>query len=128
MALTKKTTNKTGLGRMVVYMTDGNKTTESVDCPRADAVRRYSEILQINGPEAKLMRVVFNGVQIYPEKTTFSTKELCDYLPEHPKVNTVKAWVRKKKIPFHKAGSAKNSPTYFIIEEIKTWEKNGRAI
>lgn len=129
--LTKKTTDKTGLGRMVVYMTGGNKTTESVDCARTDAVRTYSEILQINGDEAKLVRVMFNGVRIYPVKSTMDTKELCKYLgtkgPE-PSPNTVKYWVRKKRIPYHKAGQAKNSPTYFVISEIENWLKNGRAI
>lgn len=129
MSLSKKTTDRQGIGRMVVYMTGGVKPTESVFCARADTIKKYSEILQINGDEAELKKVMFNGVQIYPEKTTMDTKELCVYLGQvgpEPKPNTVKGWVRMKKIPFHKAGQAKNSPTYFVISEIDKWLEDGR--
>ena len=104
MSLSKKRIDKVTIGTMVIYMSGGNKTTETTQCSRASAARVYSEILAINGDEAELKRVLFNGVQIYPEKTTFNTTELCAYLgtkgPE-PKPNTVKGWVRQNKIPFH---------------------------
>lgn len=128
MALTKKTTDRTGLGRMVVYMEKGIKTTESVFCARKDAARRYSEILQINGDDAELKRVVFNGVQIYPEEILLSYQQLSEYLPLKPSVNTIKKWVTRKTIPFHKRGQAKNSPVYFKTSEIDKWikEKDGK--
>lgn len=126
--LNKKTTDRIAIGTMVIYMSGGNKTTETTQCSRVDATRIYSEILAINGDKVELVKVLWNGKQIFPEKTTMSTTELCNYLSEHPKANTVKSWVNKKIIPYHKAGSAKNSPTYFIISEIEKWEKNGRSI
>lgn len=125
MALTKKTTDKTGLGRLTVYMKKGNKTIESTWCAKADAVKAYLDIQQINGLETELVRVLYNGKQIYPEKT-MDTKELSDYLPKNPKPQTIRTWVRKGQIPYHKQGTAKNSPTYFIVSEIDKWLQNGR--
>ncbi len=127
MALTKKTTDRTGLGRMTVHMKNGNKSTESVDCSRTTAVRTYSDILAINGMHAELVRVLFNGKQIYPEISEMNTKDLCDYLKDHPHPGTIRNWVSKGKIPFHKMGG-KGSATYFIVSEIDKWNNNGREI
>ena len=127
MALTKKTTDRIAQGRLTVYMKKGYKPTETTWCARADAVKAYLDIQQINGIETELVRVLYNGQQIFPEIVEMSTKELCAYLKDHPHQGTVRSWVAKGKIPFHKRGG-KTSPTYFKVNEIIKWEKNGRKI
>ena len=126
--ITKKTTNRTALGRMTVYMKKGDKTTESVDCSFYESTRTYLQINQINGFESEIVRVLFNGKQIFPEITSLNMKELSAYLPEHPAISTIKTWISKKAIPFHKAGKAKNAPVYFLISEIDKWIADGRTI
>ncbi len=129
MALTQKTTDKTGKNKLTVYMKDGKKTTESVWCSRSEATDNYQKILDANGESAKLKRVFFGLEQIYPEIKDLNVKELCAYLPEHPQPGTIRNWVNKGKIPFHKVGPAKNDPLYFVKKEIDQFikdRKNGR--
>ena len=49
---------------------------------------------------------------------------LIEYLPSHPKVQTVYDWVGKKIIPFHKAPDTKM--LIFLKTEIDQWLKTGR--
>ena len=129
MSLTKKNADKTGKNKLTVNMIDGKKTTESVWCSRSKAVENYLKILDANGEYAKLKRVFFGSEQIYPEIKTMNVRELCDYLLQHPQPGTIRNWVNKGKIPFHKVGPAKNDPLYFVKKEIDQWikdRKNGR--
>ena len=110
-------------------MVNGKKTTESVWCSRSEATENYLKILDSNGEYAKLKRVFFGNEQIYPEIQNLNTKELCDYLPTHPKPGTVRNWVNKGIIPYYKDGDTKNAPLYFVKKEIDIWikdRKNGR--
>lgn len=48
--------------------------------------------------------------------------ELCDYLPEKPKPQTVYAWVSLRQIPVNKTSKRLN----FLKSEIDNWLKSGR--
>ena len=54
--------------------------------------------------------------------------ELARYLPTRPKPETIRNWVNKGKIPFHKSGDAKNSKLVFLKDEIDLWLKNGMSL
>lgn len=49
-------------------------------------------------------------------------QELCEYLPEKPKVQTVYSWVSNSLIPVNKKGKR----LYFLKSDIDTWLKSGR--
>ena len=51
----------------------------------------------------------------------FDIKELCAYLPDKPKLQTVYGWVRERKIPSHK----KTKKLTFLKSEIDEWIKSG---
>ena len=61
-------------------------------------------------------------------EVTMSTKELSDFLPEHPVPGTIRNWVSSKKIPYHKTGDKKSNTLYFKKSEIIKWLENGRVI
>lgn len=49
-----------------------------------------------------------------------SLKELCEYLPDKPAVNTVYGWVKNKKIPYVKIGKK----LFFNKPLIDRWNDN----
>ena len=49
-------------------------------------------------------------------------RELCEYLPDHPKPQTVYSWVSNKKIPVNKG----SKHLRFLKSEIDQWLKSGR--
>ena len=49
-------------------------------------------------------------------------KELCEYLPEKPKLQTVYSWCSSSLIPVNK----KSKRLYFLKSEIDSWLKSGR--
>ena len=118
--------SNTGKGKLVIYMAKGIKTTETVYCSKSQSTEKMMDINAINGSDSELQRVYYNGIQIFPDRT-LTVQELCKYLPEHPQPGTIRTWVNKNKIPFHKAGSAVNAPLYFKQNEIDEWTKNGRV-
>jgi len=69
-----------------------------------------------------------NRLENEKEEVTISTKELSDFLPEHPVPGTIRNWVGANKIPYHKAGSKDQSTLYFKKSEIIKWLENGRVI
>lgn len=54
--------------------------------------------------------------------TWFNIDQLCQYHPSKPAKQTVYAWVRQRKIPYHKNGKK----LAFLKSEIDTWLKQGR--
>ena len=62
------------------------------------------------------------------EETTFTVKELAEYLPDKPHENTIRNWTHKKLIPFHKVSHHKNSKLYFKKSEIDKWQENDRKV
>jgi len=54
----------------------------------------------------------------------FDLNGLINYLPSHPKQQTVYDWVGKKIIPYHKAPDTKM--LIFLKAEIDQWLKTGR--
>lgn len=54
----------------------------------------------------------------------FDLNGLIEYLPSHPKAQTVYEWVHKKIIPFHKSPETK--VLTFLKSEIDQWLKSGR--
>ena len=51
-----------------------------------------------------------------------SLQELCEYLPDHPKPQTVYSWVSNKLIPVNKG----SKHLRFLKSEIDQWLKSGR--
>lgn len=51
-----------------------------------------------------------------------NTKELREYLPDHPAECTVYAWVAARAIPYHKTGKK----LQFLQSEIDAWIKRSR--
>ena len=49
-------------------------------------------------------------------------RELCEYLPEKPKIQTVYSWCSSSLIPVNK----KSKRLYFLKSEIDLWLKSGR--
>lgn len=47
----------------------------------------------------------------------FSIQELCDYLPEHPAIQTVYTWTSANRIPYYKEGKR----IRFLKSEIDDW-------
>ena len=54
----------------------------------------------------------------------FDLNGLIEYLPSHPKSQTIYDWVHKKIIPFHKTPGSKT--LVFLKSEIDEWMKSGR--
>lgn len=54
--------------------------------------------------------------------TWFDLNELCQYLPDKPKKQTVYGWVNQRLIPFHKT----TKKLQFLKSEIDNWIKSGR--
>ena len=54
----------------------------------------------------------------------FDLNGLIEYLPSHPKAQTVYEWVHKKIIPFHKSPETK--VLTFLKSEVDQWLKSGR--
>lgn len=52
----------------------------------------------------------------------FDVASLIEYLPEHPAVSTIYAWVHQQEIPFHKRGKK----LYFLKSSIDQWLESGR--
>ena len=62
------------------------------------------------------------------KQETMTTKELSIYLQDHPETNTIRNWVYKNAIPYHKINKDKTGRLYFIKAEIDEWNENGRPI
>ena len=60
----------------------------------------------------------------YESDQWFDLKCLIQYLPSHPKPQTVYEWVHKKIIPYHKSPETKMLS--FLKSEINEWMKVGR--
>ncbi|MFR9527201.1 MAG: helix-turn-helix domain-containing protein [Rikenellaceae bacterium] len=73
----------------------------------------------------KLENLLLNNQNVEKEETDrwFNVVELCDYLPTHPKEQTVYGWVNKKSIPFHKP----KKRLLFLKSEIDSWIRKDRA-
>ncbi len=54
--------------------------------------------------------------------TWFDLNELCQYLPDKPKKQTVYGWINQRLIPFHKT----TKKLQFLKSEIDNWIKSGR--
>ena len=54
----------------------------------------------------------------------FDLNGLIEYLPSHPKAQTIYEWVHKDIIPFHKSPETKMLS--FLKSEIDLWLKSGR--
>jgi len=52
-----------------------------------------------------------------PADRWMTQKELCEYLPSHPSVQTVYDWTSNHLIPFHKQGKS----NVFLQSEIDNW-------
>ena len=52
----------------------------------------------------------------------FSIQELCDYLPEHPAVQTVYSWTSTNRIPYYKDSKRLR----FLKSEIDDWLLEGK--
>ena len=61
---------------------------------------------------------------ILPADEWFDLNGLIEYLPSHPKSQTVYEWVHKKIIPFHKSPETKMLT--FLKSEVDIWLKSGR--
>lgn len=57
----------------------------------------------------------------HQEAKWLNVAELCEYLPSHPKVQTVYSWTCSRKIPFHKKGRS----IMFDKMEIDQWLQDG---
>ena len=58
------------------------------------------------------------------EDKWFDLNGLIEYLPSHPKAQTVYEWVHKSIIPYHKSPETKMLS--FLKSEIDIWLKSGR--
>ncbi|MCX6293781.1 MAG: helix-turn-helix domain-containing protein [Sphingobacteriales bacterium] len=59
-----------------------------------------------------------------PSDQWFDMNGLIEYLPSHPKSQTIYDWVHKKTMPFHKTPGSKT--LVFLKSEIDEWMKSGR--
>jgi excisionase family DNA binding protein len=66
--------------------------------------------------------IVSNSIMGAPE--WLSTEQLCEYLPDRPKINTVYHWVSKRLIPYHKG----EKRLRFSRTEIDQWLAQGRKL
>ena len=57
------------------------------------------------------------------EDRWLSAQDLCDYLPEHPALQTLYSWTCAKRIPYHRDGKRLR----FLKSEIDTWLKKPEA-
>ncbi len=53
-----------------------------------------------------------------------NVKELSEYLPDRPTVNTIYVWVNKNRIPFQKFGKT----VLFDQEEVDRWNDLNRPV
>lgn len=74
-----------------------------------DIFRQEVTALQCTNPETD------------PERW-FNLTELCNYLPDKPKKQTVYRWVCKSVIPYHK----RSKKLFFLKSEIDYWLREGR--
>lgn len=65
-----------------------------------------------------------NGNTTQSTDLWFDLKGLIQYLPSHPKAQTVYEWVHKNIIPYHKSPETKMLS--FLKSEIDMWLKTGR--
>lgn len=67
----------------------------------------------------------FEAMNAFPhikeERQLMNVAELIDYLPSHPKEQTVYSWTSNRKIPFHKKGRS----IMFDKAEIDAWLLSG---
>jgi len=61
---------------------------------------------------------------IFPADEWFDLNGLIQYLPSHPKAQTIYDWVHHRLIPFHKPEGTKTLK--FLKSEIDEWLKTGR--
>jgi hypothetical protein len=74
--------------------------------------------------ESMLLNIEQNGKTILPADQWFDLNGLIQYLPSHPKAQTVYEWVHKRVIPFHKSPETKMLT--FLKSEVDQWLKSGR--
>lgn len=74
------------------------------------------------------VQVILDAVSTNKSKPSadqwFDLKGLIEYIPSHPKPQTVYEWVHKKIIPFHKSPETK--VLTFLKSEVDQWLKSGR--
>ncbi len=91
------------------------------------------EVTHNNLPEAvsKLFARISNIESLLLQKSNnqdsnspvwFNLTELCNYLPDRPKLATVYGWVHEKTIPYHKG----QKKLRFLKSEIDEWLNQGK--
>lgn len=63
-----------------------------------------------------------NAIEKEEPPQWFSIQELCDYLPEHPAIQTVYTWTSANRIPYYKEGKR----IRFLKSEIDKWMLNSK--
>lgn len=70
----------------------------------------------------KIDRMHGNAIEKEEPPQWFSIQELCDYLPEHPAIQTVYTWTSANRIPYYKEGKR----IRFLKSEIDKWMLNSK--
>lgn len=72
----------------------------------------------------KIDRMHGNAIEKEEPPQWFSIQELCDYLPEHPAIQTVYTWTSANRIPYYKEGKR----IRFLKSEIDKWMLNSKEV
>lgn len=79
------------------------------------------ELLLGRNTERIIQAISKNSENSQPTDHWFNINQLCEYLPDKPKRQTVYGWVHKRAIPFHKKSKALS----FLKSEIDDYLKDG---
>ena len=94
----------------------------------ADSYNPFDEIFSRLGQLEKLLTDLsdkqFSAQRNKEPDQWFDLNGLIQYLPSHPKAQTVYEWVHKGIIPYHKSPETKMLT--FLKSEIDEWLKSGR--
>ncbi len=77
-------------------------------------------ISKVGALEVKLDKMIRKSSENEEEVKWLNVAELCEYLPSHPREQTVYSWTCSRKIPFHKKGRS----IMFDKKEIDEWLHN----
>ena len=96
-------------------MSEKNITFEDLPNAMSWMIRKLSEL------DSKI-DVLASAPKHQVDERWMNLKELCEYLPSHPAVQTVYGWTSCHQIPFHKKGKR----IMFLKAEIDDWLHEGK--
>lgn len=68
------------------------------------------------------LKILISNLSSPESKNWMNIKELSQYIPDKPSINTIYAWVGQRKIPYHKSKGLKKLK--FSKLEIDAWIEN----